>query len=298
MTAKLSANHQTAVLAMATGLIAGLFLLLFAGRAAAEPPRLFDPGYHTSTVDLAGLQRLRFLTSLDFPPFNFADTNRRPTGFNVDLARAICDQLQITDRCEIQAMPWDELETALEAGRGELILAGSTPSADLRTRFGLSEPYFLFPARFVGGKNWQTDGAPFSEALTDQRVAVVRNTAHETMLADWFGQADPVLVDDMPGAYAALTDGQADLIFGDGVTLSFWLASPASDGCCALVSGPYYSAQFLDRGMVAVTRPEDGLLLEAINGALKSVEDSGVLAEIHARYFPVDPFAMIESANP
>ena len=42
--------------------------------------------------------------------------------------------------------------------------------------------------------------------------------------------------------------------------------------------------------MVAVTRSDDQLLLDAVNGALKTIEDSGVYAEIYARYFPIDPF--------
>jgi len=271
-----------------------LILMLVAiggsGRALAEPPRLWDPGYRATTVDLGGLQRLRFLTSLDFPPFNFADANRKPTGFNVDLARAICAELDLVDRCEIQAMPWEELEDSLEARRGEVILAGHAPDKAMRARFGLSEPYFRFPARFAGRDTDGGTGASFAELLRSARVAVVANTPHAAMLDAFFPEAEPAPVEDMPAAYAALREGKADLVFGDGVLLSFWLASPAADNCCRFRSGPYLSDVYLGQGMVAVTRAQDRRLLDAINGALKAVEDSGAYAEIYARYFPVDPF--------
>lgn len=256
----------------------------------AEPPRFWDPGYRVDIADLDGLPRLRFLTSLDFPPFNFADANKKPTGFNVELARAICDVLKLADRCEIQAMPWEELEPALEAQRGEVILAGTAPSTQRRARFGLSEPYFRFPARFVARKQAQLNGARWPESLAGRTVAIVENTGHQAMLETFFAQAEPLPVGGMAAAYDALRDGRADMIFGDGVTLSFWLAAPASEMCCAFVSGPYVSDAFLGMGMVAVTRRDDEVLLDAINGALKTIEDSGIYAEIYARYFPIDPF--------
>lgn len=258
--------------------------------ALAEPPRIWDPGYRIVSPDLAGLPRLRFLTSLDFPPFNFADANRKPTGFNVELARAICAELELTDRCEIQAMPWDELEPALDGRRGEVILAGTASSAEKRLRFGLSEPYFRFPARFVANRSLQVGETGFPAALQGRKVAVVDRSAHAAMFESYFPDAEAVPVDDMPAAYDALKGGQADLVFGDGVALSFWLAAPASEQCCRFVSGAYMSHAHLGHGMVAVTRAQDQLLLDAINGALKAIEQNGIYAEIYARYFPIDPF--------
>ena len=86
-------------------------LSVFPASAAGEnAPRLSDPEDRVASPDLSGLPRLRFLTTLDFPPFNFADSRGRAAGFNVDLARALCRELEIEQKCEIQAMPWDELD--------------------------------------------------------------------------------------------------------------------------------------------------------------------------------------------
>ncbi len=38
---------------------------------------------------------IRFVTTDDFPPFDFVDAGGRLTGFNVELARAICQRLAI-----------------------------------------------------------------------------------------------------------------------------------------------------------------------------------------------------------
>ena len=50
---------------------------------------------------------LRFLTTSDYPPFNFLDEDGVLTGFNVDLARALCLELDVT--CEVYERPWAQL---------------------------------------------------------------------------------------------------------------------------------------------------------------------------------------------
>jgi len=60
------------------------------------------------------MPRMRFLTTTDFPPFNFIDRKKRLTGFHVDLARAICEELEVLNRCQIQGLPWEELQDTLK----------------------------------------------------------------------------------------------------------------------------------------------------------------------------------------
>ena len=49
--------------------------------------------------DWSWLVVLRFVTETDYPPFNYYDEDGTLTGFNIDLARAICAELAVT--CEI-----------------------------------------------------------------------------------------------------------------------------------------------------------------------------------------------------
>src|SRR5690606_6771155 len=113
--------------------------------------------------DLSQMQRLRFLTTTDFPPFNFLDDGGRLSGFHIDLARAICAELNVSDRCQIQALPWNELQAALEKGDGEAILAGISVTAQSRATYALSRPYMIFPARFMTRR-----ASPLDEPIADQ----------------------------------------------------------------------------------------------------------------------------------
>ncbi|MGB7432446.1 MAG: transporter substrate-binding domain-containing protein [Ahrensia sp.] len=257
---------------------------------ASDAPLLRNPATQIDKPDLSGLQRLRFLTTLDFPPFNFADATKRPTGFNVELARAICQELDIVAKCEVQALPWDELEPALASGRGEAIIAGTAVTAQKRAQFAMTPSYFRFPARFIALK--QT-GLSIDQpsSLAGKSVAVVEGSAHAAMLEAHFPQATPLPLLDDAAARRALADGEADLLFGDGVSLGFYLVSTAAQNCCDFVGGPYYDARFLGEGMGIVLRKADSRLLLAVEAALIETKRSGVYFDILARYFPRDPYA-------
>ena len=62
----------------------------------AAVPGFWDPRRRPERPDTSRLTVIRFLTETDYPPFNYAGADGNPTGFNVDLARAICDELQIS----------------------------------------------------------------------------------------------------------------------------------------------------------------------------------------------------------
>ena len=106
---------------------------------AADPaiPNFWDTKERLAKPDISELQRVRFLTTVDFPPFNFLDTSGRLSGFHVDLARAICRKLEIVDKCQIQALPWGELQPALQKREGEAIIAGIAVTEENRAKLRL-----------------------------------------------------------------------------------------------------------------------------------------------------------------
>ncbi|WP_246703486.1 MULTISPECIES: transporter substrate-binding domain-containing protein [unclassified Rhizobium] len=254
----------------------------------AKPPNLpilFDARERLPKPDLSTLVRLRFLTSIDFPPFNFLDQNGKLTGFHVELARKICDELDISDKCQIQALPFDELQGALAASQGDAVIAGVAVKPELRKSFAFSRPFLMLPARFMRNLKASISGTT-AASLSGHSVGVVRATMHEAMLAAFFPAIKPVPFDDKDTLLAAVKDGKIDAAFADGLQLSFWVSSPEAEKCCALFDGPYLSQQFLGEGMTIMLRQQDADLTAAINHALATLSRDGRLQEIYLRYFP------------
>lgn len=252
---------------------------------ASNLPILFDARERLPKPDLSSLVRLRFLTSVDFPPFNFVDQNGKLAGFHVDLVRAICDELGISDKCQIQALPFEELQGALSASQGDAVIAGVAVTPELRKRFAFSRPFLILPARFVRNLKAPIDGRT-AAALAGHSVGVVKGTAHEAMLSAFFPALKPSTFDDKDALLAAVKDGKVDAAFADGLQLSFWVSSPSAEKCCALFDGPYLSQQFLGEGLTIMLRQQDGDLTAAINHALATLSRDGRLQEIYLRYFP------------
>jgi len=248
-------------------------------------PVLFDAQERFPGGDLSSVPRIRFLMSVDFPPFNFTDQEGRLAGFHVDLVREVCAQLKVESKCQVQALPFDELEAALEMGEGEAVISGLAVTAELRKSFTFSRPYLLLPARLAVNKATKLAGSG-ADALSGKKVGVVTGSRHEQMLKAFFPKAVVEGFDGYEPMYGALKAGKVDAIFADALRLPFWVSGSASEGCCALFGGPYMSDRFLGEGLSIMTVDPDNVLVPAFDQALAALSRNGRLEEIYRRYFP------------
>ena len=252
----------------------------------APIPAYWDEKERLPRPDLSNVGRVRFLTTIDFPPFNFLDGEGRLTGFHVELARAICRELDIVSRCQIQGLPWAELDTAMEAGQGEALLAGTAVTAQTRERYAFSRPYLRFPARFAVPRA-STMAEPMHAAVKGKRIGVLARSAHETMLRRYFPDARPITYSRADWLYEDLVAGKLDAAFGDGMQLSFWLAGTGSKNCCRFAGGPYIAPEFLGNGLAIAVGHDDAVLVRAFDYALREIGVKGIFAELYLKYFPV-----------
>lgn len=266
-------------------------LLLTMNVASAQEtiPNFWDARERLPKPDLTEISRLRFLTTVDFPPFNFLDEAGRLSGFHVDLARAICMELDLVEMCQIQALPWTDLPAALDAGEGEALLAGIAITPRNRVRFAFSRPYLQLPARFVARRG-STLAEPMHRATAEKRIGVRQGSAHERILRDLFPLVKVVTYSRADWMFGDLREGKTDAVFDDGMRLSFWLAGTDSEGCCRFAGGPYLLPAYLGTGMAIAARPEDEKLVDAFDYALREIDAKGIFEELYLRYFPISFF--------
>src|SRR5215472_16950 len=115
--------------------------------SGAGVPGFWDPRRRPERPDLSRIQSIRFLTELDYPPFNYAGPDGNPVGFNVDLARQLCDEIKAT--CTIQARRFELLLDALDDNRGDAVIASIAITPATRRRVDFTDPYYRTPARFA-----------------------------------------------------------------------------------------------------------------------------------------------------
>jgi polar amino acid transport system substrate-binding protein len=227
---------------------------------------------------------IRFLTDDDYPPFHFALADGSLAGFNVDLARAICEELKVV--CSIQPRRWDTLVEAVADGHGDAAIASLSITESARAKVDFTAPYYRTPARFVARKTAHIEAA-LPNALRGQRVGVEARSAHEAYLRQFFPAVRVVPYESGVGMRAALRAGNLDAIFGDGIALALWLAGADSAACCAFVGGSYTESRYFGEGAGIAVRKDNPALREAIDYALQRVSEKGLYAELYLKYFPI-----------
>src|SRR5664279_4502459 len=103
-------------------------------------PGFWDPRRRPDRPDLSRLTVIRFLTETDYPPFNFTGPDGNPAGFNVDLARSLCDEIKVT--CTIQMRRFETLLDAISSNRGDAIIASLAVTPQLRAKLDFTDPYY------------------------------------------------------------------------------------------------------------------------------------------------------------
>jgi polar amino acid transport system substrate-binding protein len=250
-------------------------------------PGFWDPRRRPELPDLSRLTQIRILTEVDYPPFNYAGPDGSHAGFNIDLARMICEELKVT--CTVQMRRFDTLLDALAENRGDAVMASIAVTPQTRARVDFSDPYYRTPARFVMQRNAKIDDVR-PEQLEGKKVAVVAGTAHEAYLKALFTEAELLSYATPEAARNALRAGDVDLLFGDGISLAFWLNGSESGGCCAFVGGPFTESRYFGEGVgIAVRRGNDTLRL-AFNWTLFRVWEKGKFSDLWLRYFPISPY--------
>ena len=250
-------------------------------------PGFWDPRRRPERPDLSRIQSIRFLTELDYPPFNYAGADGNPVGFNVDLARALCDEIRA--KCTIQARRFELLLDALDDNRGDAVIASVAITPATRRRVDFTDPYYRTPARFVAPVD-SPIGDVLPESVEGKKIAVVAGTAHEAFLKEMFTAAEVRSYANQEAAREALRNKDVDLLFGDGITLAFWLNGSDSAGCCVFRGGPFMESRYFGEGIgIAVKRGND-LLRQALNWALFRQWEKGAFTDLWLRYFPISPF--------
>jgi polar amino acid transport system substrate-binding protein len=258
-----------------------------AAASEVRVPGFWDPRRRPERPDLSRVRVIRFLTETDYPPFNFAGTDGNPQGFNVDLARLICDELKA--QCTVQMRRFETLVTALDENRGDAVIASIAATPVMRRRVDFSDPYYRTPARFVARKDSPIDD-PRPEKLEGKKISVVAGTAHEAYLNAFFTEAEVRSYPNADVARLALQRGDVDLTFGDAISLAFWLNGTSSENCCAFRGGPYHDSKYFGEGIGIAVRRGNDTLRQALNWALFRLWEQGRYTDLWLRYFPISPF--------
>jgi len=258
---------------------------------------------------------LRIAVRNDHPPFSFLDSAGDLAGFDVDIARALCQRLQV--KCQLVPQNWtDNLIASLINGRYDAVVS-SLPITSLPT--GMIEPgsvrftnkYYSFPAtitccgpdagsyvaatdrsstswRFVARKGTSIEVSP--AGIAGKRVGIQALARYDDFMRSEFPGAVRVKFPSQAAANLDMAAGRLDLLLADSRVLSETILK-TDLGRDFEFTGPAVTDPGLlgsDAG-IAVRR-EDIDLLKALNQALAALRADGTYKKINDRYFDFDVY--------
>src|ERR1700742_3556849 len=122
-----------------------------------------------------------------YPPFNFFDPSKQLQGFDIDIAKALCEKMKV--QCEIVAQDWDGIIPALLANKYDAIIASMSITDERKKVVDFTDKYYQTPAVFMVPKDSKvTDISP--EALKGKTLGGQSSSTFSSYLEDKYKGAD------------------------------------------------------------------------------------------------------------
>ncbi|MFJ2450095.1 transporter substrate-binding domain-containing protein [Pseudomonas protegens] len=229
----------------------------------------------------AQAETLKIATEGAYPPFNYVDSNNQLHGFDVDIANALCKQMQV--ECQIVAQDWEGIIPALLAKKYDAVVASMIATDERKKKIAFSNHYYRTPLSVAVAKD-----SDITDAQTNFKGRTVGAQASSTQAIyaeDHYGPAgaDVKFYPTLDEANSDLAAGRVDGVIADKFPLLAWAESAGKD-CCKIigdVNGTTADAS------IAV-RKEDNALRERLNKALDEIVADGTYKKISSRYFAFD----------
>jgi polar amino acid transport system substrate-binding protein len=218
-----------------------------------------------------------------FPPFNYIDSNNQLQGFDVDIAKALCETAKL--KCEFVIQEWTSIIPDLLANHYDAIVSSMSMSAERRKQVTFTEKYYNSPSVFIMRKGSAIAGTQM-EDLKQLRFGVTAATSQEAYAKKFYAGVPTTVFHASPDLYKALVDGSVDIILEDKLAVYDWLANTKAGSCCEFKGPDILNTEIFGDGAGIALRPSDTQLLEKLNAALKSIQADDTYDTINAKYFP------------
>ncbi|MDJ0684952.1 MAG: ABC transporter substrate-binding protein [Alphaproteobacteria bacterium] len=230
--------------------------------------------------------KLRIGVEGAYPPFSQKDASGELSGFDIDIALALCEKMG--RECELVEQDWDGIIPALLARKYDAIVASMSITEERKKRVDFTNKYYNTPAKFVAAEG--VDIADTNEAMAGKRVGVQRGTIHQCYMEKHFPDVELVLYGTQEEVFQDLASGRLDAQISDSIqALEGFLSQDAGKGF-AFLGGDQYDKACHGEGAGIALRKGETELLTSFNEAIDAIRADGTYAEINAKYFDFDIF--------
>jgi arginine/ornithine transport system substrate-binding protein len=260
-------------------------LVTLAACGKSEAPTAAAPA--PSAGAAPAMPELRVAIDPTYEPFTYKTPDGQPTGFDVDIAEALCNEIQ--RKCVYVEQVWDSMIPGLQARKYDVIISSMSITDDRKQVVDFSDKYYNTPSRIVVKAD-----TPFTdlESLKGKRIGVLKGSTQEKYA---MGELRPVGVnviayEAQDQVYLDIRSGRLDGTVADSVEVTGgFLSKPEGEGFGFV--GPVLSdVKYYGYGVGVAMRKGEDQLREQINAAIQAIRANGVYETVSKKYFDFDVY--------
>ena len=221
-----------------------------------------------------------------YPPFSEVTPEGRLTGFDIDMALALCQAMAA--ECTLVQQDWDGIIPGLLARKYDAIIASMSITEERRQKVDFTDKYYQTPARFIARK-----GAGFeisADGLKGKKIGVQRATIHDNYISDNYPAADIVRYGTQDEVYLDLKAGRIDMALQDSVAASDGFLKQPGGEEFEFIGPSLTDPKWFGEGAGIAIRKNDDRLRQCFNAAIDKVRANGTYQRINDKYFDFDVY--------
>ena len=231
--------------------------------------------------------KVRIGVDATYPPFEFTGPDGQIQGFSIDIAKALCERMQV--ECEFMNQDWEGIIPALQANKFDAIVSSMSITEERKKQVDFTDKYYNTPAALAVPKDSDIAGV-MPENLAGKTIGTQVSTTHANYVQEKYPESE-LKAYPSPDEYKLdLASGRIDAAMDDVVVLSEWLESEEGAACCKLLGTVESDPVIHGPGAGIAIRKEDTALRDMFNKALAEIRADGTYQKINEKYFPFDVY--------
>ena len=235
------------------------------------------------SVGTASADTLRIGVDI-YPPFVEMNADGELQGFDIDIAKALCEELSY--ECEWVQQDWDGIIPGLLAKKFDVIISSMSITAERATKVDFSNKYYNSPSWFAAENG--VDWADTNDGLKGRVVGVQRATVQHDYLDAKFPDVEVKFYGTPEDLYADFVTGRVDAIFADSLAMDAGFLKTDQGQGYATFGGDHVDTVIMGDGAGIAVRKGEAELVEKFNAAIDTIRANGTYGEINAKYFDFD----------
>lgn len=219
-----------------------------------------------------------------YPPFNNLESDGSLVGFDIDIAKALCEEMKVT--CEFVTQDWDGIIPALQAKKFDAIIASMSITPERLEKVDFSKKYYNTPPAIAVPKDSSITKV---EDLKGKVLGAQSSTTHSNYAEKHMADSELKLYPTADEYKLDLSGGRIDAVIDDIVVLSEWVKSDAGT-CCKILTPLPIDPEINGLGAGIAVRKGETALADKFTAAIAALRANGKYKEINAKYFDFDVY--------